>query len=457
MQLRLSLFAVIVLIAASIAAVSFAQRDDKPITGDFKITIKQNMGGQQMQSTTMIKGLRERSETSMNVPGMPAGMNMGQVNITQCDLKRTIQINDRARKYMIMPMDSDDSSTGASGNMGAAMSSGAARGGVVTMTVNTVDTGERKEMFGFTARHLKQTMTSQSSPDACAQNNMKIERDGWYINLEYGLNCGSERPPQMGRTAPQGCRDRYQFKHTGPTNLGYPLSETTKIYGADGSVMTTMSKEVVELSRQTLDAALFDVPAGYTQASSQQEMYAAPSMAEMMAMAQQQSGERPSNGENSMASMPSAANTGAKAKVGVVEFNNKAKASVPTDELRERLIATLNGNGVEAVALNANSASEAAMEAQAKGCTYILFTDVATFKTPSTGKRIGGMLGGAIGRGDGGGGKAEAKLDYRLVPAGSTTPKVQSSASAKEDSAEASLNAALQEEARAVTGAVGGN
>src|ERR1051325_520518 len=448
MQLRLSLFAVIVLIAASIAAVSFAQRDDKPITGDFKITIKQNMGGQQMQSTTMIKGLRERSETSMNIPGMPAGMNMGQVNITQCDLKRTIQINDRARKYMIMPMDSDDTSTGASGNMGATMSSGGARGGIVTMTVNTVDTGERKEMFGFTARHLKQTMTSQSSPDACAQNNMKIERDGWYINLEYGLNCSSERPPQIGGMAPQGCRDRYQFRHTGPTNIGYPLSETTKIYGADGSVMTTMSREVVELSRQTLDAALFDVPAGYTQASSQQEMYAAPSMAEMMAMAQQQSGERPSNGENSMSAMPSAANTGAKAKVGVVEFNNKAKASVPTDELRERLIATLNGNGVEAVALNASSASEAAMEAQAKGCTYILYTDVATFKAPSSGKRIGGMLGGAVGIG-GGGGKAEAKLDYRLVPAGSTSPKVQASASAKEESAEASLNAALQEEARA--------
>ena len=70
------------------------------------------------------------------------------------------------------------------------------------MTVNTIDTGERKEMFGFTARHLKRTMTSQTSPDACSQNQMRIDTDGWYINLEYGLNCGgSERPPQTGRTA----------------------------------------------------------------------------------------------------------------------------------------------------------------------------------------------------------------------------------------------------------------
>ena len=94
------------------------------------------------------------------------------------------------------------------------------------MSVNTTDTGERKEMFGFTARHLKRTMISRSSPDACQRQQMKIETDGWYVSLEYGLNCsGSERPPQMGRMAPQGCRDRYQFKRTGPSNLGLPLME----------------------------------------------------------------------------------------------------------------------------------------------------------------------------------------------------------------------------------------
>ena len=459
MKLRLSLFTAILFAITTITAISFAQRtrdNDRPISGDFKITFKQNMGGQEMQSTTMIKGMRERSETSMNVPGMPAGMG-SQTSITQCDLKRTIQINDRARKYMIAPMDTDSGEGVSSGDMGPSTSGGSRRGGVVTMTINTVDTGERKEMFGFTARHLKQTMMSQSSPDACAQNNMKMERDGWYINLEYGLNCGTERPPQMGRTtAPQGCRDRYQFKHTGPTNLGFPLIETTTIYGTDGSVMTTMKKEVVELSRQPLDAALFDVPAGYTEARSQQEMYAAPSMAEIMAMSRQQSGET-SSGQPSTSGMPSTPSAAARAKVGVVEFNNKAKASVSTDSLREQLIATLNGDGIDAVSLNASSSGEAAIEAKAKGCTYILYTDISTFKAPSTGKRLGGMLGGAVGVGGGGAGKAETKLDYRLVPVGSTSPKLQSSASAKEETSDASINAALQDEARAVVGAVGGN
>ena len=453
MKTRLLLFAVIAFAISLATAISFAQHKpdtDQPIRGDFKITIKTNMAGQDMQSTTMIKGLRERSETSMG------GMNMGMVTVTQCDLKRTIQINDRARKYIITPMDSDDPSIGAAneGAMGASTGGGTSRrGGIVTMTVNTTDTGERKQMFGFTARHLKRTTIMESSPDACQQQQMKIENDGWYINLEYGLSCGGTgRPPQMGgRPAPQGCRDRYQVKRTGPVNLGYPLVETMTMYGSDGSVQFSMNKEVIELSRQTLDAALFDVPAGYAEARSQQEMYSQPSMAEMQEMGRQQESQSSSR-ESSMSRTPSTAN--ARVKIGVVEFNNKAKATVSTDSLREQLIGMLNGDGLDAIALNASSPSEAAIEAKAKGCGYILYTDISTLKSASSGKKIGGLLGRATGVSSGDSGKSEAKLDFRLVPVGSSSPTVQSSASSKEDSQEASISTALQSEARAVAAAV---
>src|SRR5438445_8791576 len=158
MKIRLIVLAAIISAVSVVTAISFGQRrpdDQKPITGDFKITIKTTMAGMPTQSTTMIKGLRERSETNMSV----AGMNMSQTSITQCDLRRTIQINDRARKYMISPMDSDESTASTTGT-DAAMSGPSRRGGVVTMSVNTTDTGERKEMFGFTARHLKRTMMS---------------------------------------------------------------------------------------------------------------------------------------------------------------------------------------------------------------------------------------------------------------------------------------------------------
>ena len=461
MKIRLFLFTAIIFAVSAVTAISFAQRTrdnaDKPIAGDFKITVKTTMAGQSREGTTLIKGQRERDETTMALGG---GMNISQVSITQCDLKRTIQINDSARKYMITPMESDDSgNAGGGGNVSAATTGGASRrGGVVMMTINTTDTGERKEMFGFTARHLRRTTMMESSPDACQQTRMKIETDGWYINLEYGLNCGgSERPSQMGRTAPQGCRDRYQSRRTGPANLGFALIETTTMYGDNGQAMFTSSKEVVELSRQPLDAALFDVPAGYTEASSQQEMSGAPSMTDIMAMQkQQQTGEtHAATGQTSMPSNPANANAPGRARVGVVEFNNKTKSTVSTDSLREQLIAMLKGNGIDAVALNASSPSEAAIEARAKECTYVLYTDIASLKAASSGKKIGGLLGRAAGVGSGDAGKSEARLDFRLIPTGSSSPTVQSSASSKEDSDQASVSAAIESEAKAVASAVG--
>src|ERR1044072_1954088 len=114
---------------------------------------------------------------------------MSTVNITQCDMRRTIQVNDKARRYLITPMDLDDA-TGATARRTSAARGASQRGGVVTMSINTVETGERKEMFGFTARHLKRTTSFQSSPDACTQQQMKVETEGWYMNLEYGLHCG---------------------------------------------------------------------------------------------------------------------------------------------------------------------------------------------------------------------------------------------------------------------------
>lgn len=459
MKLRLLLFIVIIISISTITAISFAQRTrdtaDKPITGDFKITIKNTVAGQTSQGTTMIKGSRQRDEMNTSM----GGTNQSQINITQCDLKRTIQINDSTRKYLIIPMATDEGGTSGGGATNATGTAGSAqRGGVVTMTINTVDTGERKEMFGFTARHLKRTTMMESGPDACSQQKMRIESDGWYINLEYGLACETVgRPPQRSAMSAQGCRDRYQYRHTGPANLGFPLIETTTMYGEDGRANFTMSKEVIELSRQSLEAALFDIPAGYTQAGSQQEMYGAPSTDQTIAQPREQSGQNTTPAGNPATSGPSTAIAQARPKVGVVEFNNKAKASVSTDSLRQQLIGVLNGNGIDAVPLNASSASEAALEAKAKGCAYILYTDISTLKTASAGKKLGGFLGKATGVSSGDSGKSEAKLDFRLFPVDGSSPKLQSSASGKEETADASVNAALQEEARAVAGAVGGN
>jgi len=70
------------------ASLVVAQQPRTKPQADIKVTYKTIMpGGMQSESTTMIKGVRQRSEQRL-------GYGMDQITITQCDLRRTIQVSD---------------------------------------------------------------------------------------------------------------------------------------------------------------------------------------------------------------------------------------------------------------------------------------------------------------------------------------------------------------------------
>nr|MDQ3820485.1 hypothetical protein [Acidobacteriota bacterium] len=123
--------------------------------------------------------------------------------------------------------------------------------------------------------------------------------------------------------------------------------------------------------------------------------------------------------------------------------------------LREQLIGSLSGSKLTAVALDATSPSEIETEAKAKQCDFILYTDISSLKQASASKKIGGLLGRAAGVGSGGVDKSEARVDYRLIPVGGSSPQVQSSATAKEEGDEASVGTALQQEAQTIMSKIG--
>ncbi|HVQ37999.1 MAG TPA: hypothetical protein VMS31_10730 [Pyrinomonadaceae bacterium] len=411
-----------------------------PAANDLKIKYRVTTSGQPMETVTMLKGARERSEMKM-------GYGMDIINITQCDLKRTIQISDQARKYVVTPMETVDAAPN-SGTAARVTAEPARRGGTITYNSTAVDTGERKDMFGFKARHVKTSMAVESSPDACSPTKMRMETDGWYIDLAFGLNCetGSQ---MMGGPAAGGCRDRIRFNRQGAARTGYALLETTTMYGANGEVTYTSTREVVELSRAPLDAALFDVPAGYVETNNSQELYGMPSMSAMMSEApggnQPTERERPSHSSSARQKAPGVI------RVGVVQIGNKTDRSVSLEALRQLLISEIQGNGIEAVGLNATTPSDAEAEAKTRQCDFILYSDIAALKT-STAKKIGGFLSKATGVGSAD--KTEAKVEYRLFAVGETAARLQSAAAAKEEGDEASAGAAIEQEARIVSAAV---
>lgn len=422
------------------------QRPASTPAPDLKIRYRTTTSGQSSESVTMIKGARERSEVH-------SGYGSDTANITQCDLKRIIQVSDKTKKFVITPMVTGDST--ASGSQVAATTAASEPvrpGGVLNYVTTATDTGERKEMFGFTARHVKTSMSIEASPDACNPVKQRMETDGWYIDIAFGLDCNLARTQAAGsRYVPRGgCRDRVNFKQVGTARTGYPLNQTMTMYGPDGRILFTSTTEVLELSREPLDAALFDVPAGYTETTDTQELYGAPSTPAMTAPTVN---DRQTVADNSNTETPAMGLTKQPGilRVGVVTINNKTDRPVSLDSLRQRLVGGIEGAGIDAVALIAATTSEAEAEAKAKQCDFILYTDISTLKI-SAAKKLGGLLGRAAGVS--GIEKSESRVDFRLFAVGATLPQLQSSATAKEDSDESSVAKSLDTEARMVSAEV---
>ena len=166
--------AFILLICAAAASTTSSQ--NKPTTNDVKIRQRISSGAAQgMETTLYIQGQRMRNEMAGS---------MGFTTIMQCDLKRTLTINERTKTYMISP--TEGATPGAAGDGGPAVPSPSTqpattpqRGGVVNVTNTITDTGERKQMFGFNARRIKTSMEKKASADACDKD-QKVETDGWY-------------------------------------------------------------------------------------------------------------------------------------------------------------------------------------------------------------------------------------------------------------------------------------
>jgi hypothetical protein len=430
------------------------------VLADIKVKQKMTMSGQSFESTTLIKGARQRTEQNMGVT---------MITLTECDLKQMVMINDAARKYMITSLDPNNSTDDASRTPPTAAAQPATptrRGGVITYVTTITDTGERKQMFGFTARHLKTSMTVEASPDACDQQKMRYDTDGWYIDFDFNFDCMMNMPPP--RTTPGrrggGCQDVTRFKRVGTAKTGYPVMVTTTFYNADGTPSMSSTTEVVELSKAPLDAALFDIPAGYTETKDTQELYGMNAGGAMSAATsgnrrQQQQQDADNDGNNAASSVNARINsmTGMSnlpkrpgtLRVGVAGINNKTTRTVSVESLRDQLVGSLSGSNIDAIPLNASAPSDIEAEAAQKSCDFILYTDIAVLKQ-SAARKLGGLLGRATGVDTSGVDKSESQVQYRLMAAGSASAILQASATAKEEGDEQSVGTALRQEAQKV-------
>jgi hypothetical protein len=390
---------------------------------DLHIKKSITVGGNFISSTeTSIKGPRERTVTQL-----PTGTT---ITLRQCDLKRTITINEQAQTYFIANDPPDDAAIRA-----AALVSGAPQtnsGGYITETSAVTDTGERKTMYGYPARHLKAKVTVRSSQNACSQLNQSYEVDGWYADVAKGMGACQQFLPPVQQN--EGCTDRVIRKRSGSAKPGYPLVETLTFHNADGST-AQIGMQTSEITKPNLEKELFDVPAGYREVKSVAELKGAapapqmqqptayvspgqtstpqpqnpnikmPSTANLMfnpaaQMAFQQQanalgrqmmggagnpyGTNPGGMQSGAAPTPAALGPKApgKIRIGVaapdaqVGQGNNSGGDYSTP-IRNAEIALMSGPAIDIAPLDSHIAMQLQAEAQQKQCDYIMYSSVS--------------------------------------------------------------------------------
>jgi hypothetical protein len=338
--------------------------------------------GMKSESTIYVKGMRKRTESG-------GFMGMTQpTTIEQCDSQRTIRINDKKRIYFIEPFAKEEEIIDEDNKMPKAKpavaktASKTKDGGVITMTYNILDTGERKKVYGLTARRVWTTQKIKPSADACTmKDSMIIKTDGWYIDLPQ-FNCPVRWAPTAvnrptGKNQPQ-CMDRFVTRRTGKGRLGFPIEETKTMIMGNGTASVSEFKttiETLELSHAKLDSMLFEIPPGYRQVYDEEELQDKMDVKDMMKYA---GDANQATGENRK---PAQQKKSGGIKIGVLP--PAGNDDIDAAALQEQLVAVLNNSDVSAIAVASDE------EAKKENCKMVLATEFIKFKQAS---KIGGVL-----------------------------------------------------------------
>lgn len=399
---------------------------DSIARADVKIKAKSTQGSTVSEQTTYIKGRRQRTE-------MANGM---MVSVMQCDLQRSLQIMPQTKTYIVTPFNQPTQTADRPSNQPRAKQDATVRGGVITTTITTKDTGERKKIFGYPARHLIMTMTTDSSPDACNKIKSRMEIDAWYIDFNFGLDCDMSNAYQGYNPATQsGCQDRNEFKQVGLAAKGYPVWTKTTMFDDNGNPTFSMQQEVVDISQATLDAALFDAPADYREVKS----FSAADFSRAAKTENEDSGMTANVKSAASRQADNIAGEVGPKKAGVVRLGLVAvKTGGAGDAINPAELASavqntmaqaLKSPNVELIMIEARQPSLIDAEAKRKECDFVIYTNVEHKKG---GSRFGAIASGVASLGGVGGSTAGAVATEVAVTTAVTAAEVSQDVKAKD-------------------------
>ena len=230
-----------------------------------------------------------------------------------------------------------------------------------------------------------------------------MEYDGWYIDAEFAIDCDWGQQGYTHNSGKAGgCRDKYEMKTIGTAKRGYPVYEKMTMFDESGKETYSMVNEVLELSKATLEAGLFDIPADYSEAKDAASMYG--SMGSPSTKAENTrttTMKMPASSSTSTASTtaPLGPKKEGTIRIGLVGVKTGAvgdglTASDLAAAVQNTLMQYMKVPNLEVVALDAKLSSAIESEAKQKECDYVM---IATASHKKGGGGFGGMFGQALG------------------------------------------------------------
>ena len=247
-----------------------------PAVNGLKIVTRQVTGGFTDMRTEYLTPDRMRNEWQTHA-GDWSSPPMASI-IQRGEHDRVFVLDLQAREYVTYEADSHSPSAAAPGKPVADSS------GTLQIWTQSIDTGERKTMFGRTARHIITRERRTASPGACSRGS-DSETDGWYLDASvvpewsqpnkntYGVVVASV----VAATPSNNCLDKMDKieVHRSGVEPGFPVKLTTTVHsqvsgrnGAPRVLASTWGSEILELKQGPLDPSLFQVPSDFHQVES---------------------------------------------------------------------------------------------------------------------------------------------------------------------------------------------
>lgn len=253
----------------------------KRVVPNFRdLTIKRRITegvGSPREMDLFLKGARSRIENRLPIrmPSIPLLNNVPSTNdpltfmsgsISQCDLRTHYLLRPPFKTY-IKQTDPEREREPDEISPLARMSERHPDGPNVNVTVETIDTGERRQMGSYEARRVTTTITVAPGRKARTRP-ARVEIDGLYLDLQ-GMSClersTPEQPPALTKMVLKIVRngDHPTIKELGTARRGFPAEEKSTRKQDENVIVDKV--ELLEFSEQTLDPSLFEPPADYTQ------------------------------------------------------------------------------------------------------------------------------------------------------------------------------------------------